>query len=109
MVTTKAAVVAGAADGHGIAWEAGEFGGDPDLVRRAIEACTLEMPVQFGPFGGTVVANLAEPAGAAAAMLAAAPGRLILTEAPDDVLGLFADVGDDLILTDDELDSVGDV
>jgi hypothetical protein len=65
--------------GHAIGWSDGVFSGDAVLVKAALLAARIRSITQLTPTSPTVVAATDSPEGAAAAMLLAAPGRMLLT------------------------------
>ncbi len=101
MPKTFADQVVGSADGRGIAWVDGQFSGDPALVADALYACASGAAVRLLPIDpAVIVADASTPAGAAAAMEYAAPGRMVILRMPYEVLALLtpASEGEDVVV-----------
>ena len=66
-----------------VAWSDGVFAGDKELLIRISRAITAEMQMLLSPITRDLyTANADTPEGAAAAMLAAHPGRMMLVKSP---------------------------
>jgi len=65
--------------GAAIGWSDGVFAGDPVLVKAALLAVRMKEVTRITPTSPAVEAAADSPEGAAAAMLMAAPGRILLT------------------------------
>lgn len=72
---------------HG-GWCHGTFAGHRDLVKDARFAAQISAQVPLGMV--TVTASADTPLGAVAALAWRCPGRLLVTEAPDDVIDVLA-------------------
>lgn len=66
------------------AWNDGHFVGDQDVVKFAEHMASGAVEVEV--FNQTITASYTDPLGALAAMAAYWPGRVIVTEAPEEVL-----------------------
>ena len=83
--------VVGSADGRVIAWDEGQFSGDPDLVADALYACSSSASIRpFSVDPAVFIADASTPTGAVAAMMYAAPGRMVILRMPDSVQRLFS-------------------
>ena len=77
------------ADGELLTWIDGELNGELTRLENVRRAAELGLRVPYTVTGPVVIASLSNPKGAAAALLAAAPGRTRILEAPASVLDLF--------------------
>lgn len=73
--------------GDAIAWSDGVFAGNADLVKIARRVAESEETVGLTPTGPFVKAGADTPDRAAAAMLMARPGRMILLDTPPALRG----------------------
>lgn len=73
--------------GHPIGWNGGVFSGDSASVAWSKAATRAGDMVDV--FGTLIEASNDTPLGAIAAMASAAPGRMVVVQAPDDVLDIL--------------------
>lgn len=71
--------------GRTLAWCDGVLAGDAAMLAAARAAAAAGTVVELTQAGPAVVAGLTDPIGAAAALLAAAPGQVALVDAPAEV------------------------
>lgn len=87
---TGPTIAVGVADLRG-AWNGGVFAGDPVLVQWARDMADANVTVEV--FDTVLTAGDDTPLGALAALASYAPGRTIITQAPDDVLAALVRFG----------------
>lgn len=81
--------VVGVADGKAVAWDSGVFAGDAELADRARLAAGDRRAERLHALGSPVPADPHTAVGAAAAIMAAAPGRMVLVEFPAEVAAVM--------------------
>lgn len=92
-------------------WNDGHFFGDPEVVKFAEHMAAGAIPIEV--FNQTITASYDNPLGALAAMAGYWPGRVIVTEAPDEVIEAIqiepymgytnTEDGRDIVTADDEI------
>jgi hypothetical protein len=100
-------------------WNDGHFFGDPEVVKFAEHMAAGQIPIEV--FNQTITASYDDPLGALAAMAGYWPGRVIVTEAPDEIVEAIqiepymgyanTEDGHDIVtagdeITDDQLEAI---
>lgn len=83
--------------GRTIVWRAGVLTGDAEMVAAARSAAAAAAMVDLTTAGPKITASLDDPIGAAAALIASAPGRASLVHAPVQVWNLIDAAADAMI------------